>query len=1494
MAPNTLMPCPMPSSASNLRANRRLAGAITVLLGALASVTAVRAADSFWDPALTTTTTGTGAGGGTWNIANTNWVTTAGTNVAFPSANRAVFGGAAGGVVTVADSFGAAGMLFNTTGYSLSAASAQTITSAGTVSLASSSVSATIGSNVTVSRATNDIITTASGTGGTLNIGAFGGSSTGAQYVTTQIGSTGGRTLSISGGAIVNVNSGGYFGQNAGTVYNTATTPNGTSIVIGADANGGSLVVKAGGTITNGNNQALILGGTATASSGNFTIDGGQVNSGTVTIGTSGLLPAASIYAGLRFGSGTMVSGTRTANLNGGTLTVGQIYASSVAVGTSTNTFNFNGGTLQASISNPTFMASGVATTANVKAGGARIDTNSFDVTIGQVLSHDTALGATRDGGLTKTGAGALTLSNANTYTGNTTVNVGTLTTSGNGTINASNAIIVNGSGAKFLHTNTTTAVSPTVTLTQGTLSGNGSVSTVNVGAGTGGVISNNNGVAGGALTIGTLTFSGAATVNTYSNSTSAAIVTTTLATNAAGTVTINPTASSWSNGNYDLISYAGSIGGAGFSKFVLGSVSGTSSRQNASLINSGTAVQLSIVSDYTYWTGGGDGKWNLASTNNWKLTSANTTTTFLAADDALFNDNATGAGPLSINIDTANVAPASTTFNNTTKDYSLIGAFGISGGTLTKTGTGNLTISTPNTYTGATAINGGTLTLSGNGTLGTGSALTLGGGNLNLGGTSQSVGAVSVTTAAASGDTISNGNLTGTSYAVSNAAGNVGISARLLANGSAGLAKTGNGTVTLSGANTYTGATAISGGALTLSGSGTLGTGSALTLGGGSLNLGGTSQSVGAVSVTTAAVSGDTIGNGSLTGTSYAASNVATTATISANLLANGTAGFTKTGNGTVILSGNNTYTGNTTVSAGALNVQSANALGSTAGSTSVAANQVLQLQGGVVFAAEPLNLLSNSGSNVALQNVSDNNEWTGTISSVSVSPINTLNISSDSGLLTVSGTMTSGVGSSTTGAPFLLRGAGNITVSGQITGLAGVTSSPVTAPNLLANPGVRTLTNNANNYTGLTTVTGGTLSFSSIKNADGSPSALGAPTNATNGTIAIGSGNTTGTLVYIGTGDTTDRILSLAGTTGNATIDQSGTGLLKFTSDLTVTGSGDKTLTLQGSTAGTGEISGAIVGSTTSLTKLGTGTWTLSGVNTYTGNTTVGAGALALNTNSTSSISVASGAALQLNLGNSLTTTGTLDLAAGATVTVIGTPVGATTYSLLSAASITGSPALSTPIAGFALVVDGSTLKLAPSAVSDTNPPVIASAAPASVNWGSTYTDVPPTATDNLDPSVTVITSGTVNTAKPGTYTLTYDATDAANNAATPVTRTVTVSILNPTTAGADGYTPLMRYALGANSPTETVQAPVVSANANTLVLTAVVRTDDPNLSVVGTTKTDLTSGTWATTGVSGSPAGSGTEGDQTGVITGQRRVYTVTTGSKTFLRLEATLAP
>ena len=78
----------------------------------------------------------------------------------------------------------------------------------------------------------------------------------------------------------------------------------------------------------------------------------------------------------------------------------------------------------------------------------------------------------------------------------------------------------------------------------------------------------------------------------------------------------------------------------------------------------------------------------------------------------------------------------------------------------------------------------------------------------------------------------------------------------------------------------------------------------------------------------------------------------------------------------------------------------------------------------------------------------------------------------------------------------------------------------------------------------------------------------------------------------------------------------------------------------------------------------------------------------------------------------------------------------------------------------------------------VVDTTPPVITLTGNASVTveLGSTYTDAGATATD-ASGAITVTSSGTVDTDTVGTYTITYSASDASGNAATDVTRTVTV---------------------------------------------------------------------------------------------------------------------
>ena len=80
-----------------------------------------------------------------------------------------------------------------------------------------------------------------------------------------------------------------------------------------------------------------------------------------------------------------------------------------------------------------------------------------------------------------------------------------------------------------------------------------------------------------------------------------------------------------------------------------------------------------------------------------------------------------------------------------------------------------------------------------------------------------------------------------------------------------------------------------------------------------------------------------------------------------------------------------------------------------------------------------------------------------------------------------------------------------------------------------------------------------------------------------------------------------------------------------------------------------------------------------------------------------------------------------------------------------------------------------------------SDTIAPVITLLGEATVNInpGDTYQDAGATALDNVDGDITnnIVTTGEINTIVSGTYTLTYNVSDAAGNAADSKTRTVNV---------------------------------------------------------------------------------------------------------------------
>ncbi|CAN5285885.1 hypothetical protein BH11PLA2_BH11PLA2_10360 [soil metagenome] len=1016
-------------------------------------------------------------------------------------------------------------------------------------------------------------------------------------------GGTGG-TFHWSGTGIVNLNAGTLVTQSI-TYDSNALSANASSYI---NFNGGTLKASANSTIFlpaftptgTGTNRVFVNGAFGTFAGG-AVID----SNFDITIGANLLAPSGNGVTALSLvssGSG-YIGAPAVQILDDGVLSTATAYA---VVGIDPTNLATFGKVTSVVITNPGVING--TPTVNLIGGGGTGAAISVALT-----------GPNTSGGLTKggTGTGTLTLTGTNTYTGATIVNVGTLSLAGAGEINASSGITISGSSAKLLQISSV-AISPTVTVTQGTLTGNTTVNTVNVGNATGGIISNNNGVAGTSLTIGDLTFNGAATVNTFSSTPSAPIVTTTLATNAAGTVTINPTATTWTiNTPYDLISYTGgSIGGAGFGQFTLGTVTGASPRATRQLADSGTAITLTVgVADNPYWVGDGDGKWNLTSTNNWKLITAGTYTTFLVTDDVLFNDNATGAGPINVNIDAANVSPNSTLFDNSTKNYVLGGAFGIASGSLTKNGTGNVTINTVNTYTGPTTINLGQVTLGSTGVLGNGSALTLAGGKLDLGTTSQTFGAVSITAVAAVGDTISNGSLTGTSYAASNSTGNAIISANLLVNGTAGFTMSGTGTVTLSGVNTYTGNTTVTAGTVRLSGSGTLGaTSSSVAVNAGALlDLNGTSQSIKFI-----AGSGvGTVANNSGVGTSI----LTLTANPGANvIIQDNTNG--STGKVAVVvavttqpLNNLNTYSGGTTVNAGAfLYLISTTPLGAGTGPITLTAF------GGT----------GATSSGLVLDGVTYPNDITGAgyfhINSATT-PILTGNITTSGPLIFRSGTA---------GA---YNFAGNGTTS-LLSGVIGSTTSLVngavaTGSVIKSGTGTLTLTG-ANLYTGTTTIENGMLKVGSAGALGNGTSAIVfgnaasitnnlSPTLLIDGTftvarnITVGADATTTTGVYTIGGSSAN----VATFSGNQTLNQSLTvtqvtgGTLNLTGNITSGSSGTQTLTIDN--VGTVSQSTGVIGDgagTIALTKLNTGTLTLSGANTYTGGTILITGILAANT--------------------------------------------------------------------------------------------------------------------------------------------------------------------------------------------------------------------------------------------------------------------------------------
>ncbi len=246
-------------------------------------------------------------------------------------------------------------------------------------------------------------------------------------------------------------------------------------LVIGGVANGGSGSMRiTGGTFSSGlAHSPDVLG--QNANTGLLTIDGGSYASGAPGIGI-GISGSGTGILTLNSGSATITTlsfqaSSGTLHLNGGTLTANAVFRSS-----GTGVFNFNGGTFRPGRDNRTLLES--LNRVNVRDGGAVIDTGNFNLTLGQALAHSNISGdSTTDGGLTKLGAGTLTLAANNTYTGVTRVNGGTLAYGASDTLADNAGVLVHG-GVLSLGTfsdtvGTVTLASGSMTSTSGSLTAN-------------------------------------------------------------------------------------------------------------------------------------------------------------------------------------------------------------------------------------------------------------------------------------------------------------------------------------------------------------------------------------------------------------------------------------------------------------------------------------------------------------------------------------------------------------------------------------------------------------------------------------------------------------------------------------------------------------------------------------------------------------------------------------------------------------------------------------------------------------------------------------------------------------------------------------------------------------------------------------------------------------------------------------------------------------
>ncbi len=1049
---------------------------------------------------------------------------------------------------------------------------ALTVSGAGTFNLQSGAVSAKLsgagalaknaatGDNpntVTLGNANNDYSGQTTVNNGTLAITGAGALGAGAITVNSGgvlalssdpagAGFTLSRALSLAGGALGNVRGNNSYNGNlsftaaggiqsaagrltvssalrlqtaAGAAWNLTVKGAGDVVLSGLISGAGGLIKGESGAAGAGDTGRLTLSGANTYAGAT------AVNHGVLRIQNAGALGAATSAATddtTVAGGGTLELDPATGNLaldaNEGLSLAGQ-----GALGDPTNPASARLGALR-SVRGANTVRANITLTGDAAIYSAAGAANSL--TLPGVISH--AAGAAF--GFSKTGAGRLTLSAANTYTGATIVNSGTLairhnsalgTTAGGTTVNRPATLELDGDGLN---------VGEALTLSGGRLanpSGNntwsGAIRIINVPGVAPGLV-----VGSGLVsrTAGdTLTLTG--NINTGAGTGLGERML--LGMGGAGNITINTGVISGTGNIYKDDPGVLELGGnntftgrlevdGGTLRVTHNNALGTNAgytylRNNATLELQAASATGSLTIGDTLWLGANITLRNLRGTNTLsgriRYISAGMTLT-------IDNQQAPAAGvttpTLSLSGNFSRLV-SDATLNLSVRgagNTRLSGSLNLQGGNLIKQGAGRLTLAGNGAGVGAVRLTAGILRLEGGNALNDNAAVNL---NTALTGNTarlEIAGAVDETIGALSGrGTVVIGagrRLTINSGADDDTTYNGVISGAT----AAGLSKTGAGTLTLSGGNTYAGTTLVNGGTLAVTASGALGAGAvtvnsggvlalssdpggtgldlsrALTLNGGALgNVRGNNTYSGALTLTADSIIRSTSGTLTVSGDLKLQTDAEAPETTptphdlsvagAGDVLLSGVisgAGDLIKGNaaadsGRLTLSGVNTYTGATIVNHGTLAIRHNSALGTTAGGTTVNRRATLELDGNGLSVGDALTL--NSGT---LDNPSGNNTWSGAIS-VSTPAVGgvvvfaTLSSGTAGDTLTITGNINTGAATATN----LLRasGAGNVTINtGVISGTGDI---------FKYDAGVLELGGNNTAYTGDLNIYGGTL---------------------------------------------------------------------------------------------------------------------------------------------------------------------------------------------------------------------------------------------------------------------------------------------------------------------------------------------------------------------------------------------------------------------------------